>query len=206
MDKSLYQRPNKPKQLTVKKREAAPEGALPTLPKPLQVDAYSECHVTPPDVAARMVDYLGSAGDFLTLEPSAGTGNLIQALYAAGHSRCELTAVERHAGLCQAIRQRFTGQLYIDPINQCFLEYAAEAAAKIEFPRIIMNPPFKTVKRHMKAALSLLGYGGHAVATLIALVPVTFQHENADTLETLSRDTFSTAQVSTKIIRIEYYR
>ncbi|MBL4656965.1 MAG: hypothetical protein JKX73_03120 [Flavobacteriales bacterium] len=67
-----------------------------------------------------------------------------------------------------------------------------------------MNPPFKKVRQHIKAALSLLGNGGHDCAVLIALVPITYQHEDMETLEELPRDTFSTAQVSTKIIRFEY--
>lgn len=39
-------------------------------------------------------------------------------------------------------------------------------------------------------------------ATLVALVPVTFEHPEAEHLETLPPDTFSTARVHTKIIRI----
>ncbi len=57
----------------------------------------------------------------------------------------------------------------------------------------------------MKAALSLLGCGGHEVATLVALVPITYQHDEAEELEELDRETFPTAAVSTKIIRIERF-
>jgi len=89
--------------------------ALPSLPEPLEFDKYTECHVTPLTVAARMVGYLGPGGDYLTLEPSAGTGNTIQALYDSGHSRAKLAAVERHAVLCSAIHQRFKDELSIDP-------------------------------------------------------------------------------------------
>jgi len=66
-----------------------------------------------------------------------------------------------------------------------------------------MNPPFKAIKKHINAALSLLGTDAHDTAVLVALVPVTFNHDEAETLEELPRDTFSTAQVSTKIIRVE---
>lgn len=61
-----------------------------------------------------------------------------------------------------------------------------------------MNPPFSDVRKHVAAALALLAPGG----ALVALVPVTFQHDRAETLETLPDDTFSTARVNTKIIRI----
>jgi hypothetical protein len=204
MDPSVYKRPNKPRTLTVNKREGAPDLVLPDKTEIVTVDRATECHVTPPDVAQRMVSYLGPVGDFLTMEPSAGTGNLIQALYDSGHSRYELVAIERHTKLCSEIIKRFSGKYYNDPINRCFLEYAQEAAGKIQFPRIIMNPPFRQVKQHVKAALTLLGPGGHDVATLVALVPITFEHPDAETLEQLPDDTFSTAKVRTKIIRIEY--
>ncbi|MEP2387369.1 MAG: methyltransferase type 11, partial [Hyphomonas sp.] len=47
--------------------------------EPLVIDRAGECHVTPADVAARMVDYLGRPGAFNTLEPNAGTGALVSA-------------------------------------------------------------------------------------------------------------------------------
>jgi len=189
--------------MTVTRRREAPATALPVMPEIITVDTYSECHVTPLAVARRMVSYLGETGDFLTLEPSAGSGNLIQALYDSGHSSNELVAIERHHKLCAEIRKRFNGNQTIDPINECFIEYAERVKGLGEYPRIIMNPPFKKVKAHLRSALSLLGPGGHDRAVLVALVPITFHHDEAETLEELSRDTFSTVQVSTKIIRIE---
>ncbi|MER9680807.1 methyltransferase type 11 [Mesorhizobium sp. M0184] len=167
--------------------------------EPVTVDKFTECHVTPSDVAARMVGYLGPQGDYLTLEPSAGTGQLSKALLAAGHSKYELVQVERHIKLAGGALHGF-GSV----INRCFLEWAAEVAGKVEFPRIIMNPPFSDVRKHVAAAESLLGRGGHLEpAVLVALVPITFQHRSAETLETLPADTFATARVNTKIIRIE---
>ena len=202
MNKDVYSRPNKPDRLTVTRRGEVPTQALPPVPEIIEVDRYSECHVTPAPIAARMVEYLGPTGDFLTLEPSAGTGNLIEALYQSGHSRHELTAIERHHALCGQIRKRFSGDQYIDPIQRCFLEYANDAQGRIEFPRIIMNPPFRAVKKHIAAALSLFGQSGHDCATLVALVPITYEHEEAEELEELGRDTFPAAAVYTKIIRI----
>lgn len=201
MDKSLYTRPAKPLHIPVTKRRepAAPVPSI-EVASPVIVDRSTECHVTPPDVAARMVQYLGPQGDYMTLEPSAGTGALVKALLASGHSKYELTTVERHATLCAELRKLDI----IDPWQECFLEYADRARGKIEFPRIIMNPPFKPVRKHIDAALSLLGRKGHGEpARLVALVPITFERADAETLETLSADTFATARVNTKIIRIE---
>jgi len=199
---SLYSRPDKPRRIAIKKRTGAPEMALPELSEIVAVDSATQCHVTPLDVAGRMVGYLGPVGDFLTLEPEAGTGNIMHALYASGHSVNELVAIERHHSLCNVIRQRFKGPQYLNPIQSCFLEYAEEASGKIEYPRIIMNPPFRQIKKHMKAALSLLGRGGHDAATLVALVPVTYDHTEAETMETLGVDVFPNAKVTTKVIRI----
>ncbi|WP_108610811.1 methyltransferase type 11 [Aminobacter sp. MSH1] len=194
----IYSRPDKPMQILVRRRERFDAPAVTEIAQPVVVDRATECHVTPGDVAARMVGYLGPQGDFLTLEPSAGTGQLVRALLASGHSRCELTMVERHRTLALALEK--LGPCW----NRCFLEYAEEARGRIEFPRIIMNPPFRDVRKHVAAALSLLGRGGHGEpATLVALVPCAFEHPEAETLEDLPDDTFAAAKVRTKIIRIQ---
>ncbi|TNE43427.1 MAG: methyltransferase type 11 [Sphingomonadales bacterium] len=195
---SIYTRPDKPLTIPVRARREAPALEELNAPELITVDKATECHVTPEDVARRMVDYLGPVGDFLTLEPSAGTGQLARALIASGHSPQELTMIERHIKLANQLHA-------IGPtINRCFLEYAEEVKGRAEFPRIIMNPPFKDVRKHMSAALSLFGRGGHQEpATLVALVPITYEHDEAEHLETLPPDTFTTARVNTKIIRIE---
>ena len=194
---AIYSRPNKPLTIPVRKRGEVAPLEMVKAPEIIAVDRATECHVTPDDVAGRMVEYLGPVGDYLTLEPSAGTGQLARALIASGHSPQELTMIERHHKLAAMVRK-------IGPtIHGCFLEYADDVKGRAQFPRIIMNPPFRDVRKHIAAALSLLGRGGHAEpATLVALVPVTFEHSEAEHLETLPPDTFSAARVYTKIIRI----
>lgn len=194
---SIYSRPAKPLTIPVRARRDAPALASLTVPDLVAVDRTTECHVTPAAVGQRMVSYLGPQGDYHTLEPQAGTGQLARALLASGHSPCELTMVERHNTLAAGLRS-------IGPtINRCFLEYAAEVKGRVAFPRILMNPPFSATRKHIEAALSLLGRGGHEEpATLVALVPVTFEHPEAEVMETLPLDTFSTAKVCAKIIRI----
>jgi len=198
MKKSVYSRPNKPMSIPVRRRHSV-EIKPQAIQEPVAVDRASECHVTPPDVARRMVSYLGSQGDYLTLEPSAGTGALVSALLASGHSsRAETCAVERHHTLAGAVRK-----LGVPVIQECFLEYAARVRGKVEFPRIIMNPLFSEVRKHVKAARSLLGRNGHVEQPVLgALVPVTFDHEAAEMMETLPEDTFSTCKVRAKIVRI----
>lgn len=84
---SIYTRPKKP--LTIPVRARREPDPLETIeaPEVIAVDKFTECHVTPDDVARRMVEYLGPQGDYLTLEPSAGTGQLARALIAAGTAR-----------------------------------------------------------------------------------------------------------------------
>lgn len=198
MRRSLYRRPNRPMTIAVRNRTAPPPVEINEISAPLIIDKTTECHVTPQPVAARMVEYLGPQGDYLTLEPSAGTGALIDALLKAGHSPRELVAVERHNTL--AARLNYPGA---GIINRCFLEYAGAVQGAATFPRIIMNPPFGKVRQHISAALSLLGRGGHdEPAVLVALVPITYTHDRAETLEILPDSTFSVARVNTKIIRI----
>jgi hypothetical protein len=198
MKPAVYKMPRRPMPLAVKRRVDFDKVESVPVPEIIAVDKFTECHVTPPDVAARMVRYLGRQGDFQTLEPSAGTGNLAQALIDSGHSPFELTLIERHNTLCSKL-YRFKCGI----INRCFLEYASEARGKVEFPRIIMNPPFSDVRKHIAAARGLLGRNGHQERpVIVALVPITFEAEGMETLEHLPDDTFSTAKVRTKIIRI----
>jgi hypothetical protein len=197
MKASVYTRPPKPLTIAVKSRRDFEKITSAAAIEIIAVDKATECHVTPFDVAARMVDYLGPVGDYLTLEPSAGTGQLARALLATGHSRHELTMVERHNTLASRLGS-------IGPtINRCFLEWAAEVRGKVEFPRVLMNPPFSDVRKHVAAAYSLLGRCGHdEPAVLVALVPITFEHPSAVELEQLPDSTFATAKVRTKIIRL----
>ncbi|EFO31906.1 methyltransferase type 11 [Roseibium sp. TrichSKD4] len=156
MRKSVYTRPDKPMFVAVQRRTSPTLPQAPEIAEPLVIDKASECHITPSDVARRMVDYLGPAGDYATLEPSAGTGALVSALLASGHSKGEITAVERHHKLAAKV-----ATLGVPVIEECFLGYAERVRGKVAFPRIVMNPPFSKVRRHIKAALTLLDAGGH---------------------------------------------
>ncbi len=203
MRKSIYRRPAKPASMPITVRELAAKAAAPTMPTVTAVHVSTECHVTPPEVARRMVEALGPPGDYLTLEPSAGTGNLAQALLDSGHSPFELTLIERDLQLCALLRKRFSQSgRNLNALQECFLAYAKRAAGKVEFPRILMNPPFRHTKAHINAALSLLGRGGHDCATLVALVPITFEHSQAEVIEFLDNDVFISAKVHTKLIRL----
>ena len=190
MNKSAYQRPNKPRLLLSKRRERINEAQPAPLPEPVAVDRATECHVTPPAVAARMVDYLGLPDCGYTLEPSAGTGSIVKALIARGH---QVQAVERHHKL-SAILAELLPDYRVS--QDCFLDWAQDAP---RYERIVMNPPFRQVRKHIDAALSILD---PLRGVLVALVPITYNHPRAVELETLPADTFARATVNTKIIQI----
>ena len=95
---------------------------------------------------------------------------------------------------------------FIYPVffNDCFLEYAQRLNLTNGFTKIIMNPPFKKVKSHMDAALSLLDRTSAGGSSLVALVPVTYQHSDAQLMEELPVDSFAHIKVNTKIIQFNY--
>jgi hypothetical protein len=188
---SMYSRPDKPLYAAVPSRDWRARTVAPdSLQTPIVVHAGSECHVTPPDVALRMADALGDLSSVDVLEPSAGTGNLARATLAAGCNPDRLTMVEMHTGLAAGLRS--IGRV------ECgdFLDWAQTAP---RFGAVVMNPPFSRVKTHVGAAVQLLAPGG----VLVALVPITFQHDAFEDLETLSPDTFASAKVHTKIVRYQ---
>lgn len=199
MDSSLFVRPNKPNTIIVRKRARAPIMAFLDTPPLLTVDKSMECHVTPSEVADRMVDYLELTGNEIVAEPQAGTGNIIQSLINAGHDYKKLIAIERNYSLCSYIKERFEEPISVN--QMCFLEYAVNNKSKIFISRIIMNPPFKKIKQHIAAALSLLGKGRHDRSIIVALVPISYQHEDMEMIEVLPIDTFTTVKVRTKIVK-----
>src|SRR5688500_1172890 len=79
----------------------------------VQVVAAPQLFPTPPAIAARAVELLeldnwnGEAWETLRiLEPSAGTGNLIEAVRAEWEE-ASITAYEINAALCQGLRAKF---------------------------------------------------------------------------------------------------
>lgn len=204
MDSSVYVRPNKPKHVTAPEKVELEPIEFSEAPKPVVVHASTECHVTPPAIAERMVELLELESDDKVLEPSGGTGNLVQAVKAVGHQADDITIVEREYSLVQALLQRFCSADCdgVVPLvhHEDFLSWAeARYNAGYRYEKIIMNPPFKQVKAHMEAARKLLRFTG----VLIAVVPTSFDHPSYEEVETLPSDTFSTCKVFTKIVRYE---
>ena len=204
MDSSVYVRPNKPKHVTAPEKVELEPIEFSEAPKPVVVHASTECHVTPPAIAARMVELLELESDDKVLEPSGGTGNLVQAVITTGHDVGRITIVEREYSLVQVLLEKFSLKgLDAQPPrfhHEDFLSWAeARYEAGYRYEKIIMNPPFKHVKAHMEAARKLVRFTG----VLVAVVPTSFDHPSYKDVETLPSDTFSTCKVFTKIVRYE---
>lgn len=197
MNPACYKRPAKPLTSSARVPTLADldQGGRPTrapiLP-PLSVPADLECHVTPEHVAHRMAHALPDMDGRDVLEPSAGTGKLLDALRLV-HPGARVQAVEVYRPLWQRLTDAGHRATCGD-----FAEWAASTSQR--FDGVLMNPPFRKVRAHVKAARSLLKPGG----VLVALVPVTF--DGGQELERLPPDTFAAARVSAKLITMESSR
>ncbi len=195
MNKSVYRRPDKPLKIAVRQRREAKVEYSQVLPTPLMVDSLTECHVTPPNIASLMAEYLCCDG-MEVLEPQGGTGSLVHAALVNGAE--SVVCVERHASLYNYIVERFLQS--VQSINGCFLEFSEQCQRdRKRYSRILTNPPFKAVKKHIAASLDLLDSNG----IMIALVPIAFSHPLASDLELLPETTFVHAKVRTKIVIFE---
>ena len=121
---------------------------------------------TPAPLAARVVQEAGIQPGHTVLEPSAGTGALLEAIRVAGGTP---TGVEISQGLCQILRQRFEDIREAD-----FLQCNGDLGT---FDRVVMNPPFADGQdvQHVTHALHMVKPGGRLVAVMSA--GVTFRQD-----------------------------
>jgi protein-L-isoaspartate O-methyltransferase len=162
---------------------------------------------TPAAIAARMVEEAAIEAGHSILEPSAGTGRILQAVAAqCDRDAIQITAIEINRGLSSTLAACFG-----DVKTRCadFLECDTEIG---KFDRILMNPPFANGQdiAHIAHALDFLKPGGRLVAIcadgsrqrekLLPLVEAT-----GGTWESLPAGTFteSGTGVSTALITIE---
>lgn len=184
-----YTMPNPSRRVAVRSRSRVEEPEADQLPTIPEVSRATNCFVTPPEVADRMVDYLECEPGHWVLEPSAGTGNLLRAL-----PPCVNTwAIEKDPFLSDHVENRG----YCCECSD-FLEESSDDAFDA-YDRIIMNPPFERGihKKHLARALKFLKPGG----ILIALVPGN-DDSGGELLEILPSGTFPNTQIETKIIKL----
>jgi len=119
--------------------------------------AVPQLFPTPPELAVRMVALAEIRPGDTVLEPSAGTGVLLDAIRRNAADSVDLTAVEINHGLTGIINKARRVH-YGD-----FLECNGELG---KFDRIVMNPPFVNAAdiKHITHAVKMLKPGGRIVA------------------------------------------
>lgn len=171
------------------KPEAAPfEAMKASLAVGVQVVSAPQLFPTPPALASRMAELAELEPGLCVLEPSAGTGNLVQAVLDRVDT--EVLGYEINAALCSELSRRFPSyQLAVKRAD--FLEVTDFQGC---YPRILMNPPFANGQdiKHIQHARTFLKPGGRLVALCAngprqraALQPI------ADTWEDLPAGTFN---------------
>lgn len=143
-----------------------------TLKAGVQVVSAPQLFPTPPEIARQMCELVGPLCGHRVLEPSAGTGNLIRAIFdnATGADCVQVVAVEINRALASALKTQRLKTLYANDDNftiHCgdFLEQTPEKLGL--FSRVILNPPFAPNAmdvKHIRHALTFLKPSGRLVA------------------------------------------
>ena len=125
----------------------------------VQVVIAPQLFPTPPELADRMVALADIRPGQQILEPSAGTGRIIDAIRRNAHGYA-ITAVELNCNMAHRLR---TVDCVDDTRQADFLECNGDLGT---FDRILMNPPFANADdiRHITHALKMLKPGGRLVA------------------------------------------
>lgn len=117
---------------------------------------------TPPELADRMVQLADIRPGQDVLEPSAGTGAIIDAIRRKPNHGCAITAVEINPHLAARLRDiDCLGESHVRCVD--FLSCNGDLG---QFDRILMNPPFANAEdiEHIQHALTMLKPGGRLVA------------------------------------------
>lgn len=128
----------------------------------VQVVCAPQLFPTPKHIAKKMIGFLNIQKGDRILEPSAGTGRLIEAVYSVvNQDDVSIDAVEINYKLRNDIEEKYSNVL----VSQSdFLEWYPPSG--LGYDCIAMNPPFKNGDdiKHIKHALKFLNDGGILVA------------------------------------------
>lgn len=136
---------------------------------PIQVVSAPQLFPTPPDLARQVVELADIQLGHDVLEPSAGTGRLLDPLFNAEGTEIvneggKLVAIEINHGLARRLRATYA---VAHVVHADFLETGDDIGL---FDRIIMNPPFANGAdiKHVRHALTKLKTGGRLVSIVAA--------------------------------------
>lgn len=140
-----------------------------------------DCRDTPEALARTIVeDYADIKDGMAVLEPSAGIGNLVEAVLArvSNPARMRVVAFEIDDRRSERLLNRVGGSLGVAAYGLDFLQI--EPTSKPVFDRVVMNPPFAKQADidHVLHAWKFLKPGGRLVAIMSASVMF---RENAKT-------------------------
>jgi phospholipid N-methyltransferase len=130
---------------------------------------------TPPELSRYVAECAGLAPGHTVLEPSAGTGNLIEAIIRKEPSISSVTAVEIDPARVTNIKDRFPDEGRFDIRCEDFL---LSEKPDPGYDRVVMNPPFERLQdvRHVLHAYGHLRDGGILVAIMGS--GITFRRES----------------------------
>lgn len=118
---------------------------------------------SPPAVVARVIELANIRPGMDVLEPSAGIGNIVRGIVAAGGVPHAFEIDDRRRSLLTA-----TGLLSLPAAKGDFLTFPAEPS----FDRVVMNPPFagQVDIDHVLHAAKFLKPGGRLVSVMSASI------------------------------------
>ena len=168
----------------------------------VQVVSAPQLFPTPADLAARMVEAAQITHGAYVLEPSAGTGRIVDAIAAAVPlSSIKLDCIEINHSMAQMLRAKYPDAYAVRPFD--FLSFSPNPDQLAD--AVIMNPPFAKGAdvEHVTHAAGFLAPGGRLVAVMSSGVTFRDDRKTRDfralvdrmggTIEPLPADTFASS-------------
>jgi phospholipid N-methyltransferase len=130
---------------------------------------------TPLELSRYVVERASLAPSHAVLEPSAGTGNLVEAIIGNEPGISSVTAFEIDPARVSTIKNRFPGDGRVD--IHCG-DFMLSEKPDPGYDRVVMNPPFERLQdvRHVMRAYGQLRNGGILVAIMGG--GITFRRES----------------------------
>ena len=165
----------------------------------VQVVSAPQLFPTPAEVARRMVEIADIQPGECVLEPSAGTGNLVQAVIDSGVDT-EILAYEVNQALVSKLARKWPSYK-VQARQADFLEVTDHQGC---YPKILMNPPFINGSdiKHIEHARTFLAPGGVLVA-ICAGGPRQTEKYAEYIVQELPAGTFEGTGVRSLLLRIE---